>query len=67
MCSHDVRVRLLCQHGAYHVSADADRQLDDFLRGVQEDGGGQSHALHYDGIEQKGVGRQFDKAVKDLI
>ena len=67
VCSHDVRVRLFCQHGAYHVSADYERQLDDFLHGVQEDDGGQSHALHYDGIEQKGVGRQSDKTALDLV
>ena len=67
MCSHDVRVRLVCQQGAYHVSADAERQLDDILHSVQEDNGGQSQALHYDGIEQNGVGRQSDKTAMDLV
>ena len=57
--------RLVCQHEAHHVSAGAERQLDGFLHGVQEDDGGQSHALHYDGIEQEGVGRQSDKTLKD--
>ena len=59
--------RLVCQHEAHHVSAGAERQLDGFLHDVQEDDGGQSHALHYDVIEQEGVGRQTDKTVKDLI
>ena len=56
-----------CEHGAQYVSEGAERQLDDFLHGVQEDDGGQSHALRYDGIERKSVGRQSDKTVKDLI
>ena len=67
VCYHDVRVRLVCQHGAHHVSAGAERQLDDFLHGVQENDRGQSHALHYDGIDQRGVGRKSDKTVKDSI
>ena len=36
VCYHDVRVRLVCQHGAHHVSTGAERQLDDLLHGVQE-------------------------------
>ena len=50
--------RLVYQHGEH---------LDDFLHGVQENDGGQSRALHYDGIDQKGVGSQSDKTVKDSI
>ena len=49
------------------MSAGAERQLDDFLHGVRENDGGQSHAHYYDGIDQKGVGRQSDKTVKDSI
>ena len=36
VCYHDVSVRLVCQHGANHVNAGAERHLDDFLHGVQE-------------------------------
>ena len=38
---------------------DSSTQLDDILLGVKKNHGGQSNVLHHDGVEEKGVVRQF--------
>ena len=50
---------LVYQYGAHNESTGVARQLDDILHGVQKNHGGQSNVLHHDGVEEKGVGRQF--------
>ena len=55
VCSHNVRVRLVCQNGAHHGSTGAARDNSmTSTHGVQENHGGQSNAFHHDGVEEEG-------------
>ena len=55
-----------CSNIAEKSKIGSSRHLDTFAT-TQNDGGGQSHALHYDEMEQKGVGRLSGKTVQVLI
>merc|ERR1711920_947576 len=54
LCAYNLRVWLVCKHGAHYESPGSARQQHDFVHGVEKDDGSEPQALHHDRVEKEG-------------